>query len=449
MDPEKTREVREAYNASVDRLQAAARALEELADDASQETADAADTEFRAAKEEQETAKAAVDALDAREAREKEIAEARALGKIDIPATPHANARAGATEHTYRPDLPRSFFADQVAAKNGDARAWERLDRNQQAVLENLSQKEGRDLTSQTAAGGAFLPPVYLADLYVDVARGGRPFADALQKLPLEDYGLSSTLPSMDTGTSVSENVDNASVSETDAATSVITHNVYFIAGQQDLWRGILERSAPGLDMMIMNDLIAAYDEKLDTRLLSGTGTAMHTGIRAVSGVNAVAYTDGSPTAAELFPKLYDAIQQINSANRGPAGMIVLHPRRDAWLMSNLSSTFPLFQQGGYNRGVGAQDKGQSIDILGLERIIDPNIGTTYGASTNEDEIYVLNKRHLFLKEGAIQTRVFEEVGSGTATIRLQAFAYSEFISKRVPKAISVVSGTGLVTPTF
>lgn len=453
MDP---KEIREAFNASGQRMAAAASALEGLADDATTEQVDAAEAEFRAAKEAHEAAKADLATLEAREKREKEIVEARSFSPIDIPDTP-ATPRSHSGEHVYRPDGGPSFFIDQLSAQRGDSRAWERLEKNNRAAMDKRGlgapgyrdDAENRDLTSQTAAGGAFYPPIYLAEMYVDVARGGRPFADACQSVPLPERGLTITLPSLDTGTTVAEQVDTGSVSETDATSSVVSHGVYFLAGQQDLWRGVLERSEPGLDMILMADLVADYDAKLDTRLLSGTGSAQHYGLRAVSGVNTVSYTDASPTAAELLPKLYDAIQKINSANRGPAGTIVLHPRRDAWLMSNLSSTFPLFQQGGYNRGVGGQDKGQSIDILGLERIIDSNIGTTYGASTNEDEIYVINKRHQFLMEGALQTRVFEEVGSGTAAIRLQAFAYSAFISKRVPKAISVVSGTGLVTPTF
>lgn len=442
--------IREAFNAAVERFKAAARALEDLPQDATAEQATAADDEFRAAKEAHEAAKRDLDKLEKREQREKEIREARDLSPVEIPDTPAQprNARIG-EEVVYRADLPASFFADQLAASHGDTSARERLDRNQKHVLAVASQKQQRDLTSQSAAGGAFLPPIYLADMYVDVARGGRPFADALPSVPLPDLGLSITLPSMDTGTAVAEQVDTGSVQETDAATSTISHSVYFIAGQQDLWRGVLERSQPGLDMIVMADLIAAYDEKLDTRLLSGTGTAMHTGIRAVSGINTSAYTDGSPTGAELLPKLYDAVQQINSAFVGPANMLVLHPRRAAWLAASLSSTFPLFQQGSFNRGVGGQDRGMTVDPLGLEQIIDPNIGTTYGASTNEDEIYVLASRHLFLMEGVIQTRVFEEVGSGTAAIRLQAFAYSAFISKRRPKAITKVSGTGLVTPSF
>jgi hypothetical protein len=101
------------------------------------------------------------------------------------------------------------------------------------------------------------------------------------------------------------------------------------------------------------------------------------------------------------------------------------------------------------NRGVGTQNAGQVAGPLGLVEIADANIGTTYGAGTDEDEIYAIRASDLLLWEGPLQTRVYPEVGSGTLTVRLMLWAYSAFASGRFPKSISIVSGTGLVAPTF
>ena len=164
---------------------------------------------------------------------------------------------------------------------------------------------------------------------------------------------------------------------------------------------------------------------------------------------NTVTYTSGTPTAAALLPKLYDGVQQVHTNRFAPPTHILFHPRRSAMLASSLSSTFPLFQQGGFNRGVGAQDVGQVMGPLGLKEVADANIGTLYGAGTNEDEIYVIRASDMLLWEGPLQTRVYPEVGSGTLTVRLMLFAYSAFASARFPKSISIVSGTGLAAPTF
>ena len=85
----------------------------------------------------------------------------------------------------------------------------------------------------------------------------------------------------------------------------------------------------------------------------------------------------------------------------------------------------------------------------GLRIVYDANIATNYGASTNEDEIYVVASPDLILQEGPLMAKVYEEVGSGTGTVRYQVFSFSAFLSKRYPASITVISGTGLVVPVF
>src|SRR6478736_2493643 len=84
----------------------------------------------------------------------------------------------------------------------------------------------------------------------------------------------------------------------------------------------------------------------------------------------------------------------------------------------------------------------------GLQVILDANVGTTYGAGTNEDEIYVLNDDDLLLFEGPVRGATYEDVGSGTLTVR-QLFAYSFFVPNRQVKRLCILSGSGLAAPTF
>lgn len=348
------------------------------------------------------------------------------------------------TEHTSA--RGQSFFRDVVYATQGDFEANERLARHAR------EQAEERDISTTVTAGGNFVPPRYLGDFYAEFARESRPFADVLPRLPLYETGMSITIPRITTGTTVivSQTENSTAPAETNIVEALLTVSVRTVAGMQDVSQQLLDRSDPGIDQVIFNDLRSAYDMYLDTQLISGTGSnGQHLGIRAVTSPNTVTYTDGSPTAAETLPKLYDAAQLIHSNRYAPPTHILLHPRRSAFLASNLSSTFPLFQQGQFNRGVGSQDLGLVAGPLGLTEVTDANIGTTYGASTNEDEIYVIRASDMLLWEGPVQTRVYPEVGSGTLTVRLMLWAYSAFASGRFPKSISIVSGTGLVTPGF
>jgi hypothetical protein len=52
-------------------------------------------------------------------------------------------------------------------------------------------------------------------------------------------------------------------------------------------------------------------------------------------------------------------------------------------------------------------------------------------------------------EEGQPRTRVFEDIGSGTLTVRLSCYGFFAFMANRYPGAISLITGTGLVTPTF
>lgn len=447
----------DAHNAAVEARDAAYTAVQDLAENVSDEVVDEASATFEDAQSEVERCKRNLDNYSAmvvaREATPA-IETADEQDEDDEPELRSATPRSGTPDQprglTYRPDAPHSFYRDIMAVNPSfglnDSNAVERLQRHAQEMA-----AEKRDVETTDWSNGGFVPPVYLADMWVALPRGKRPFADACTKIPLPPAGLTLTIPKQTVGVSVATQANEAdAVSETDADADAITASVNTFAGQQDLSIQAAERTLPGFDMVIQRDLVNAYDEYLDTQLLSGGGSSgQHLGVRTVSSPNTVAYTDGSPTAAELFPKLYDALQKPLSNKVGPITAFWMHPRRSAWLASNLSSTFPLFAVGGAVQTVGPQNEGIALSVSGIPIRTDVNIGTTYGASTNEDEIYAVNMNEMFLAEGALRSRALPEVLSGTLQVRFQVYAYSAFIPHRLPKNITIVSGTGLVAPTF
>ncbi len=346
-------------------------------------------------------------------------------------------------EATYRPNGQHSFFRDLWHGQaKGDQQSLERLRSNE---------TEQRDLTSVATDGGGFAPPQYLQDLWADFPREARPFADIVPTMQLPATGVSFSIPRITTGSTVAVTAtENAAVNEVDLVEEVITRTLVTIAGQQDVSQQLFERSVPAIDQIIFSDLRADYDLKLDTGLIAGAGTSgSHLGIGTVTGINTVTYTDASPTAAELVPKIYDAIQKVQTQRKMPADTILMHPRRAAWLASNLSSTFPLFQLGTLTQAAGVQDNGMLRSFSGLRVVLDSSITTTTGAATNEDIIYVLRAADLVLAEGPLVTRTLQDVGSGTLTVRLQVYGFSLFFGGRFPSSITTISGTGLVSPTF
>lgn len=443
-------EAKEKHAESVARLDEINARIKALPDDAQ-----ADETEFLRAsfEKEQGTAKRWAEAAE----RTAIILTARAAVKPQqadnpsIPGTPVSVGKEPLTYERHRPE--NSFFRDLVGASRGDIDAQQRLQRHSSEMRVEL-----RDISSAATAGGEFIPPLWLQNQWVELLRANRPTADAVQHFPLPPGTNSINLPRLATGTATAvQTADNAAVQETDATTNSISAGVKTIAGQQDMSRQLFEFSQPGLDEVLFRDLARDYATKLDVQILSGTGSAGQAlGIRNVASILTVA-SGATATAAALFPKIADAIQRINSAFLRP-DTIVMHPRRWGFFLAALDTqNRPLFnaQAGPFNAmGTGDGNDGGAGgtvgNIQGVRVILDPNLPTTQGAGTNEDVILVFDSSQMYLwEEGSPRSRVFEDIGSGTLTVRLSVWGYFAFMAGRYPSAIAVITGTALVPPTF
>ena len=433
---DKITEARAAVDAALDEFESAVTAVGEAEGD----DLEAAESRARDAEAEVERRRKIVSRLE-------DIAEARAAQPVMVPADEPQEAtevrdvsvKVTREEPVYHPDRPYGFFRDLYHAHKGERDAQDRLARHR-------VEREARDLSSSADTGGAdFVPPIYLEDLYVPVQRQARAVVNTIPTLPLPDAGMTISMPKLDTGVSVAASADNGTVSETDATTSTVTASVRLFAGQQDISVALFERT--NMDAIIMADLMSAYDAALETAVINGTsGANSHVGLLQVSSINTVTYTDGSPTAAETVPKIYDAIQQVEvgTSGRYKATHIAMHPRRAAFLAARTSTSTPIFQQGGLMMANGEQDAGVVGTIAGLPVVVDANVPTTLGSGTDEDAILVVNANALRVMEGTPRFKVHESVGSATLTVRLSYYGYSAFMSGRYPEAICKITGTGL-----
>lgn len=424
---DKLSNAREALNGALDEFESAVEAVSNPAADA-----DVTALEERCNKAEAEVERRTKIVSDL-----ERIAEARKESPVLPVAEERSRIEVVREEATYRPDAGTSFFRD-LALMSRDPDAADRLRRHN---------AETRDVSS---ASNGYIPPIYLQNLEATVARPGRPFADALPKAALPQTGTSFTVPRLATGVTVAAQTDGGTVSETDVTTDTVTTYVRTIAGQQDISQQLLDRSDPAFDAVLYRDLVKAYDAELDRQLLYGSANSNeHVGIANVANINTVTYTSSTPTGAELLPKIYDAIQKVASSRYVFPDMIIVHPRRAAALAASLGTAFPIFQQGGLFQAAGQQDKGFVGTIAGLPVVVDANVVTTAGASTNQDAIYVVYSEDLVLMEGPMRFRSLEAPLSETLEVRIQAFGYSAFLNGRYPKGIAAVGGSGLATPAF
>ena len=429
-------------------LDAAAEADLDLTDDES-EKIKASHAEIRALDEQ-------IVELEDLAAREVVATESRKAEGTDEVVRPSVIVKNEA--RTYSPESSNNFLSDAYASFRGESLASERINRHQHE--ESI---ERRDVGTSAFAG--LVVPQYLVNLAAEKARAGRPFANVCDAQSLPDDGMTLNISRVTTGSAAAvQATENSAVQETNMDDTLLTIDVRTIAGQQDLSRQLLERGNTGLSNLVFADLVSAYHTELDRGIINDPGTSgTHLGLLATSGINTTAFTTASPTVKLLYPKLADAIQEVNSNRFLPPSVIVMHPRRWAFFTAAVDgSDRPLVVPNASAPqnaiGVGsAAEYGQVVgQLMGLPVVTDASIPTTWSAGSSntsgtEDVIIVARAADLHLWEtpnAPIQLR-FEETGANTLTVKLIAFGYSAFTAGRQPSAVSVISGTGLVAPTF
>lgn len=412
-------------------------------------------------------------AIAERDALDPKITEARArvdeltdeLARDDAAATlarefqPTATARAGVTvgsePDVYRKNGPHSYFRDLHNANTyGRRDALERLHRNDEQVM------SARALTLTDGSGGELVPPIWIMDELVALARPGRVVADRLRHEFLPSGTDSISLPRIVTGTSTAEQTINGAFSETDLATGSATSAVTTVGGVQKVPLQLVEQSPLNIDNIVLGDLAADYARAVDVFCISNNA-ANKRGLLNVTGINAITYTDASPTVPEVWPKLIDASRQVATGRLMPAREVWMNPTRWAWFQAALdannrpfvsdsaASAIPLLGQVSGEPGIVPEGLAGTIRGLNLPIFVDPNIPVNLGAGTNEDRIIVARPDDVILFEGSLRAESFRETLAANGQVLFRVYAYLALMSERAPKAISVISGTGLVQPTF
>jgi HK97 family phage major capsid protein len=308
-------------------------------------------------------------------------------------------------------------------------------------------------VTSTNFAG--LVVPQFLTDLAAPFARAGRPFMDVSRKHNLPPQGLTLSISKVTTGTAVAVQTEGAAVQETNIDDTKLDLTVNTIAGQQNVSRQSLERGT-GIDALVMADLVSAYHTALDAQYVTSNAASLMNVITQV-----VTYTDGSPTVGELYPKILDCVQRIQTNYFGGPNFILMHPRRLAFILAAVDGQNRPLAVPSVNgptnaiaSGAGAVVYGNSgYNIAGLPVITDANVTITNGSGSNEDVIIVGNTQesHLWETANAPFMLRFEDVKSAELEVKIVVYGYSAYTANRYPNAnaFALIGGTGLITPTF
>lgn len=409
-------------------------------------------TAFAEARAKITSADAEIDQLQAR-VTELEAIEARKFSEAASRPSPAGGAHVRSEARTYNPDAERrdglNFLADVAAAQRfNDQGAAQRLSRH---MAEERVERPG--IESRAVATSAFaglVVPQYLVDMVATTRRAARPLADIANKHPLPASGMTVSISKITTATSAALQTQNNAASETNMDDTLLTMDVLTSAGQQTVSVQALNRGS-GIESVVLGDLLGAIDTNLDSTMI----TQATTGLNAVTDANLdIAYTDASPTAAELWPKLFDAIQQVQTGYYGGCSHLLMHPRRFWWLASNVGTNFPFVnlvgagpQSGGSVTGTG-YGAGASGFLGGLPVIVDANIATTLGGGT-EDAIYAITAEEVHLWEDPVVFIRAEQTAAASLGVLFVAYKDFAYTVSRYTSAHARINGTGLATPTF
>jgi HK97 family phage major capsid protein len=377
----------------------------------------------------------------------------RVARKHDLPLTVRERS-------AYGPGAPFSFFRDlaSVAADNaavgagiadGDPRATRMVSPEIPSRIHGSTDEararlatvgvERRDLSSTLTAGGNFVlnftptaAPGYVGRAFAAAVRQKAVVANLLHHEPLPPSGVKVETTRLTTGTAVAVQAsDNAAVQETDLVEALVTSNIATLQGIQDMSQQLFDRADPAssMDVVLATDLGNALAIQLDQQILYGTGASGQLrGFVNVTGITAVTKTNGTPTGLTNLLALGDLTAQTATAYGQLPDTLLVSPRRLAYMRAKIAN---------------------QIEWPARNVVSTPVLHTTDGASTNQDEAFVIASDEIWLFGGEPRFRVFAQPGSGTLTARFVADMYAGLLAHRMPAAIGRVSGTEWTAPVF
>jgi hypothetical protein len=366
-----------------------------------------------------------------------------------------ASFHVGRNERTYNQgndEYGRNFLLDvSRAAIFNDQGAKSRLDRHtaEESVERNQEFRTAGDANT-TSFGVGLVVPSFLTDLYAPAVANMRPLADNVNRQALPPNGMTLNLSKITTPTSADlqanqlDDVSHTSIGQTDLAINVQT-----AAGRQNVSRQAIERGT-GIENVTMGDLLKRVATVIDYNLINQSAT----GLLAVA--QGVTYTSASPTAAEMWPYLFQAESKLETALLGQArvDLVVMHSRRWNWLCSQVGSTWPFMGAGGQ---VDSQQGGviltnqygpgiRGVLSNGLKVVVDNNVPTNVGGT--QDPVFVCASEEIFLWEdpGAPTLIRAEQPLAANLGIQLVVYEYWAAATRYANTPVKI-TGTGCAAP--
>lgn len=317
-----------------------------------------------------------------------------------------------------------SFFGDLYRSHaNRDEASMTRLTEHSRAL-------------STGADGPGIVPPHWLTEEFETLARQGRRVANAVRNIPLGEDVRPITLPRQTAGTDAvvaQQAAENDVVPGADAWDS----DVHVVipkptTGKQTVSRQMIDMSTPAVDLLIYQDLMEVYDDKVEAQVCTAIVTAAGA---AIATAATEAAFDAAGYASDSVVDLAIAVRQ---ARKRPGDLLWMNVRRWGEFLKLKDTTgrplIPLETAGPMNV-IGVGEAAVDGRIHGLGVVASDGFGTTaypesYGVMKASDTV---------LFESNLLRFRFEEI-LGPQSIVLGIWGYTGVIVRQTPGAIGTQS---------
>lgn len=315
-----------------------------------------------------------------------------------------------------------SFFGDIYrSSKLRDTAAGERLAEHSRAI--------------DSADGTGIIPPKWMADEFAELARQGRRVADVVRHLPISD-NRPIPMGKQTAGTDASV-VEMANESATTAfgeayATGKDTLTPLVTSGGQTFRRELLDSSSPAIDALVYGDLLAAYNAKVETKVMTAIFAA---------GPTAITYDAAALNTSEADHAIRVALTaglEVRDNRKLPATGLVMGVSTYGKFLDAIDST---------GRPVmPAPQPGASVNVFGVGTVqVDgivqnlPVFASDGTPTANVADFAAVRLSDVILAESPT-LRFYDELTNGPEVIRIAVWGYTGVLVRYSASAVQKVT---------
>ena len=329
---------------------------------------------------------------------------------------------------------------------DGNGPAAQRLRQHAYEVATRPEFAEVRAIDSESGSSSYAIPPRWLIDDLIPVARPGRVTADLAVGAELDRGTNSLNIPKwVVAAVASSQHPENSAPEDNSSSFEDTFVNATVITIATELWTSqqVFEQTPGGLSRLAFPDLISAKDTELDAQFIagSGAGSGQLPGIVGADGVNQITCTGHG------YLDFYDAAVTARSAiltSRYLDGQVwVMKPQRFMWLQASADAAGrPLFLprspgMGGNPVLAGVARSAVVGEFAGLPVVLDAS--SALDIDGGGDYVLLLRGSDINLWESPVHVRALQQTQAGELQVGLQAISY-------VAAALRFASGQSVIT---